>query len=292
MIGLDLIAPACLAATPLIIAGLGEAVSQRAGVMNIGLEGYLLTGACAGYAATCLTGNPWIGVAAAITAAAILGLAAALIMVVARADQVVTGTAITLLAAGLTGTAWNALQRHGHAALPANTGIDPVLGPWHLLTLVCPAAIIAVWILLTRTRTGVVLAAVGDDPSACAALAVPVARIQVAAVVAAAAAAGLAGAWLALMRTHGFQPHMSGGRGFLVLCLVILGGWRPIPLAAACLGFGLLEALQQRLQASGASAVISWRLLDLLPWIAALVAITLAGRRQRPPAALGEPLRD
>jgi ABC-type uncharacterized transport system permease subunit len=284
---LGLIAPTLMAATPLITAAMGELLAQRAGVMNLGIEGCILMGAAVGFAVTALGAPAVVGVAAAAAAAGLLGLVSGLVMIYARADQVVAGTAATLLAVGITGTVWAALQHAGHDTLPAGAGIEPWLAGQHVLTWLVPVLVIGTAVLLARMRIGLVITALGEDPDACAAAGIRVRLWRLTAVVVAAGLAGVAGAWLSLMRTHGFQPLMSGGKGFVVLALVILGRWRPVPVALACVGFALVEAVQQTMQAQGAGAQVSWRLLDLLPWLAALAALMVAGRSARSPAALG-----
>jgi simple sugar transport system permease protein len=294
-----LIAATLLAATPLLLAALGEIIAERSGTLNLGIEGLILTGAGAGFAAAVLTGNGWIGLAAAIGAAVAVGLVFAVVTVVARADQIVAGTAVNLLAIGGTGAAWAALQAHGLDRLPAGAGFQPVAIPGlpesstsaqiHPLTVLAFAAVPVLAWLMQHSRIGLIVRAVGEDPAAAAAAGIAVRQWRVGCILVAAACAGLAGAWLSLIRTHGFQPGMSAGKGFVVLALVILGRWRPGWVMAACLGFALVESAQQLAQASGAGSVLSWRLFQAAPYAAALLALAIASRASRGPAALGKP---
>ncbi len=305
-----LCAQALTSAVPLLLAGAGEMVAERAGVINVGIEGLMLIGACAGFAAAALSGSPWMGITAAIGAAMALNLIFSALTVWARAEQIVAGMALNLLALGATGTAWSVLQRHGHDALPSGAGFArgwswlgadatrwlndlPLIGPllfgqYALLPLV-GVLFIALASLDRRTRAGVVLRALGEAPDAVASAGLNVRRWRLGALLFAGACAGLAGAYLSLMRTHGFQPEMTGGKGFLVLALVIFGRWRLRGLSAACLGFGAVEALQQHLQGRGLTAAIPWQLFALAPYACALAALVFLSRGRAGPAALGKP---
>jgi simple sugar transport system permease protein len=147
----------------------------------------------------------------------------------------------------------------------------------------------AAWWLLARTRTGLALRALGEAPDTCAAAGLGVRRWRVLVVLAGGMLAGVAGAFLSIQRTHAFAPDMSGGLGFLVLALVIFGRWRVGGLLLGCLGFGLLDAMQQQLQAQGAAGAVPHRLLEALPYLAALTALALVKGGGNGPAQLGRP---
>ncbi|MEK7411898.1 MAG: ABC transporter permease [Planctomycetota bacterium] len=288
-----LIQSALIVAVPLLLAGTGELIAQRTGVINVGLEGLILAGCIGGYTGACLSGNPWLGLACAIAAGVVGALVFALATVWARADQIVVGMAMNLLAIGGAGTAWHALQDSGHATLPAAAGFARLGGPMPLdqygLGWFAVALIIATWWMLARTRTGLALRALGEAPEACVAAGIDVRRWRTLAVISAGACAGLAGAYLSIMRTHGFAPGMSGGIGFLVLALVIFGRWRIGGLAIGCLGFGLLDAGQQQLQSAGAAGTVSHQLLRATPYLAALVALAVLRGGDGGPSKLGRP---
>src|SRR5687768_8568934 len=205
-------AQAVTAAVPLVLAGIGETLAQRAGVLNVGIEGLLLTGCVAGFTGAALTGCAWSGLAAAIVASALLAALFAWATVVMRCDQIVTGMAINLLAVGGSGTTWLVAQGHGHAELSTQAGFQrgivpgisaetqawlgdlPLIGPLvfaqYGLAAVTVSLAGAAWWVLTRTRAGVIIHALGDAPDACAANGIAVRRWRVGLVILAGALAG------------------------------------------------------------------------------------------------------
>ncbi len=289
---------ALTAAVPLLLAGTGELVAERAGVLNIGLEGLILAGCIGGFAGAVLGGTAgglWLGVGGAVVAGMLVAGIFAVAVVYARVDQIVAGMAVNLLAFGAAGTIWHALQDAGRDSLPSGAGFDRIAlgGPivfdqyglgWLALALVAVTG----W-MLAKTRAGLVLRALGEAPEACAVAGIDVLRWRFAAVLACGALAGLAGAYLSIMRTHSFAPDMSGGLGFLVLALVIFGRWRIGGLVVGCLGFGLIDAVQQQLQGAGAAGAVSYRLFQALPYLAALFALAVFRGRGNGPAQLGRP---
>lgn len=283
MIDAALWASALRLATPLLFAALGGILSERAGVINIALEGKLLAGAFAAAAATLATGDPWLGVAAGAGAGILLGLLHALFGVVLRGDQIVVGVALNLLAAGASMFFMNLLYGSSANTPPfAGAGDGPGSPPLVLIALLlCPA----VDALLRFTRFGLRLRAVGEHPEAAETLGIRPVRVRVAAVAMAGALAGVGGAYLALDAAQ-FVKNMSAGRGFIALAAVIFGKWRPYGAAAACLLFGLAEALQIRLQGLG----IPTQFVQMIPYLLTMVALAGFVGRSRPPGALGAPL--
>lgn len=293
---------AVIAAVPLILAGTGELVAQRAGVINVGIEGLMLAGAFSAYLAAATLASGPAGLVAALLAGTLLALLFAAVTIWARADQIVAGTAINLIAAGLTTTAWSHLQT-AHNTLPPNTAYTrapipllsdlPLLGPvlfsqftlFYALTLL----LILTALTLRHTRAGIILRALGDAPDAVAAAGLSVKAWRTAAVLFAGATAGLAGAYLSIMRTHSFQPNMTGGQGFLVLALVIFGRWNPWGLAAGCLLFGILDSLGRLARSWPPTASIPTQTFDALPYVATLLALTLLARSRAGPKHLGQP---
>lgn len=279
-------------AIPLAIAGSGELLAQRAGVINVGIEGLMLTGCIAGFAVAVLTGNPWLAVVAAVGAGAVLALIFAAITICARVDQIVTGMAINLIAVGASGTIWETLQARGHFSLDPDVGFEPVgsgmLAHYGLLWVAVALLASTAWIL-HRSRAGVIIAAIGDAPDAAAAHGIAVRRWRVGLVVLAGALAGLAGAFLSIMRTHGFVPEMTGGQGFLVLALVIFGRWTALGLTVGCVLFGAIDAVQQHCQAAGWTEVVPFQVFTALPYLVALGALTLHLGRNPGPLMLNQP---
>jgi simple sugar transport system permease protein len=285
-------------AAPLLLAALGELVVERAGLVNVGIEGMMLAGAFAAFAAAAATGSPALGAAAALAAALALGALFAAFAVLLRADQIVVGTALNLLALGATGLGLRAAFPAGasdapgvaEAALPGLAGL-PLLGPLLLrqsvyvwLGLALCAGVAA---FLARTRAGLVLRAVGEAARAADAEGVPVQAVRCAAVLFGAAAAGLAGSILTLSQSHVFTEGMTAGRGFIALTIVIFGRWRPAGALGAALFFGLASALQFRLQARGLG--IPYPLFLMFPYAVTLAVLAFASGGARAPADLGRP---
>ncbi len=285
-----LIAQQCVfAATPLVLAGLGELIAERAGVINVGIEGLIATGAISGAAVAAWSGSGWVGILGAVGAAMVLGAVFAAASVYARVNQIVCGMAINLLAVGGAGAAWQVLQAHGLDQVPSGAGFSAhYLGFFGLTWTTLAAAGIAWW-CLRATRWGVIVRALGDEPDAAAAAGVAVARWRVGLVALAAGLAGLAGTFYSLMRVTAYTPGTSSGAGFLVLALVIFGRWSVLGLLGGCLLFGAIDALQHALQASGFNADVPYQLLTMLPYLAALAALAMLSRSAPGPRYLGEP---
>jgi ABC-type uncharacterized transport system permease subunit len=277
---------------PYACAGLGGVLSERSGVVNIALEGIMLTSALASIAVHFATGSALGGLLAGVACGAAIGLLHAVLVVRGRIDAIVSGIALNLAAAGGTRFLLRALygSSSNSPSVPAfrfaeDSGafVRTLSDPFLLMTLLAVA--LAAW-MLTRTRFGLRLRACGEDPAAAQAVGVDVASMRTAAVALGGAACGLAGTALAY-DLHQFQAGMTGGRGFIALAAVILSGWQPWRAAAACLAFAALDALQIVLQ--GQTHLPS-QILSVLPFVATLVALVLVSRRgveARPPAGLG-----
>lgn len=281
--------------TPLLLAALGELVCERAGVINIGVEGLMLTGAFAGFLAAWATGSPPIGMAAAAVAAMALGLVFAIWVVGLDGDQVVAGAALNILALGLTGVAYRAVFGVTGAALSVPTFQPlPLVAdvPW-LAPLRQPAPVYValalvpvVWVVLARTRLGLSLRAVGEAPEAAASLGIAVVRMRIGAVLVGAALAGIGGGYLSLAYSNTFVENMSAGRGFIALAIVVFGRWRPFGVLAGALLFGAASAGQFHLQAAGVA--VSYHLLLMLPYLLTLAVLAFASGSAAAPAALGQ----
>ncbi|HUF29154.1 MAG TPA: ABC transporter permease [Gemmatimonadaceae bacterium] len=292
-------------ATPLALAALGETLSQRSGVVNVGLEGIVLAGAfgalVGGYPGPMLGGEGSLlaGYLVAITSGMVLAAVFALVTVSLRANQIITGTALTLLAAGLTGTLYRAGYGTAGAALavpmadpvvvPLLSGI-PIVGQAFFAqpptTLLIYALLPLSWLLLFRTHAGLAIRAVGENPEAAIAAGIDPGRVRWAVLLAAGALGGLGGATLVLEQAGTFSEGISAGRGFIAIAIVVLARWNPFGVGVAALLFGAASALQFLIQSLGLR--VPYQLPLALPYVLTLVLLAVWGSRARAPAALGQ----
>ncbi len=300
-------------ATPLLLACLAGLFSERSGIFDIGLEGKILISAFFSAAIAALTGSVWIGLLAGIASSMILAGVHGLASITFRGNQLISGVAINFLAAGLTvliaedwfrqggrtpalsgGERFNAIQLPFAETL---SGV-PVIGPIYaelisghtILVYVALLAVVASWYVLFRTRFGLRLRAVGENPAAVDTAGISVVRLRYTAVAICGLLCGLAGAYLATGLAAGFVKDMSAGRGFIALAALIFAKWRPWPALWACLLFGFLEAVGNRYQNIDiAGVVLPVQFMQALPYI--LTVVILAGfvGRAIPPRAGGEP---
>lgn len=287
-------------AVPLLLAALGELLAERAGVINVGLEGMILTGAFAGMVTMYSTGSSLLGVFAALVAGVALGALFSVAVVRQNANQVVAGVALNLLAVGITGVGYRAIFGVTGAALTVG-GLTPLPIPLltHLpivgaalfsqtaLGYLAFALVPACAALVSRTIPGLQLRMAGENPHAAAAQGVAVARVRTLALLACGALAGLAGADLAIVYARTFVEGMSAGRGFIALAIVIFGRWSPWGILAAALLFGLATALQFHFQAL--ALAVPYQFFLMLPYVLTLIALAVSAGRTRAPAALGQP---
>ncbi|AUT03930.1 branched-chain amino acid ABC transporter permease [Nostoc sp. CENA543] len=283
-------------AVPLAFAALGGMYSERSGVLNIALEGMLLTGSFTGTAITFYTGNPWLGMLAALIAGALVGLLHAFLCVSLYVNQLVSGLAINLVAAGLTAFLAR-LVFHG-ASTQRLPGIEPIIIPGlanlpilgvffqqDIFVYLLLALVIASLYILFHTSFGLTLRAVGEYPQAAATAGVSVKKVRYLAVMLSGSLASLGGAYLALVQIMFFTEGMSAGKGFIAIAALIFGRWHPIGSTLACLLFGATEALQLRIQALGAN--IPYQFLVMLPYAIALFALLGLAGKSKPPQSLG-----
>ncbi|WP_232664804.1 ABC transporter permease [Pseudonocardia sp. TRM90224] len=275
------LAAAIRLAVPVAMAALGEVIAERSGVLNLGLEGTMLFGALAGYLGTTATGTPWLGLGSGLLAGTACGVVLALLMVVARADQIVTGLAFTLFAISATTYLFELSYTIGEPP-PRIPSIDMLE-----LVVIVIVVLAAVWFLLARTSVGLVLSAAGDAPGAVDALGYRVTNVRGAATVAGNALAGLAGAMLVCGPLGLFVQNVTAGRGWVALALVVFARWRPGRAVAGALLFGLCDALQLRLQ--GTATAIPYEIFLALPYLVTLVALMVRAKRSATPAALAVP---
>ncbi|MBI3890125.1 MAG: ABC transporter permease [Candidatus Wallbacteria bacterium] len=289
-----LLQSAIIGATPLILAALGGLFSERAGIVNIGLEGLMLSGAFAAALTTLKTGSPWLGILAGAAAGAAVALIHAVVCIRFKADQVVSGVALNMFASGLTlFLAQVFCERQRSFAIPEEARLPvlaDLLGPIPVLGAMSPLVFLAVlaapltWLVVYRTRFGLRLRAVGENPHAADTAGVPVALYRYAGVLISGALAGLGGAYLPFY-AGSFVKNMSGGRGYIALAALIFGKWQPAGVFVACLLFGLASAVQDFVQGTWLPSQFA----QMIPYVVTMV--TLAGfiGQAGPPGALGKP---
>ncbi len=293
------LASAVALATPLALAALGEATTERAGVINIGLEGSVIWGALAGALAALATG-PHVGLGVGALAGGAVALLFAAFAVGLNTDQIITGTAVTIGSLGFTGAVFQ--SRFGATGIALDLGTVPsweipilaripVLGPAFFdqalpAYIAYVAAPLLAWFLF-RTRWGMELRAVGEAPDAAHAAGVHVVRIRMAATAFGGLMAGLAGAHLSLVYTGTFAENMSAGRGFIAIAVVVLGRWSPVWVFVSALFFGAAQALQFALQALNVD--LPYPVFLALPYLLSLAALAGWFGRSRAPAALAQP---
>lgn len=284
-------------ATPLLIAALGEAIAERAGAINIGLEGCIIVGAFVAFA---LGASSTGGYVAATVAGACVGGVFAVFAVMLRRDQIIVGAALTMLGLGLTGTLFRARDAGLDALVDTDAALRlpllaevPVVGralfAQPVVTYVAVLLVPLVWWVLNRTHLGLALRAVGESPDAARAAGVRVRTMQAGAVIVGSALGGLAGAALVLAQAGTFAEGMSAGRGFLAIAIVALGRWRPAGVALAATVFGGAMALQYVVQALG--WMLRYELVLMIPYVLTLVALGAFGKGSAP-AMLGRTADD
>ena len=277
-------------AIPYLFAASGGVVSERSGLIALGLEGYMLTGAFCGALASYYSGSPWIGLVGATAGGVAIALLYAVTAIRSRADQVVVGIAINLLITGATRfflrlafhSSANSPRVPGFGAEQSGTGIGALAGN-PLIWLGIIAVVIVAW-LIYRTPYGLRLRAVGEHPAAATSVGIKVARVRYLAAALSGALAALGGAYLALDQ-HQFSAEMTAGRGFIALAAVIFGRWDPFRAGLACLLFAAAETLQIQLQGSQA---IPSQFVEMIPYALTIIALAGVVGRAVPPAALGK----
>jgi ABC-type uncharacterized transport system permease subunit len=278
-----LIALTLVKATPIIYAALGGVISERSGVINIGLEGMMAAGAFTAVVASFATHSPVLGLAAGIGAGALFGYLLAFAATRFKVDQIVAGTGINLICAG--GAAYGLVLLFNQ---PGASVQDASLGSsyWVLVVLAFALAALLQWVLY-RTPWGLRIRASGENPSAVVSAGLNPLLLRTYAVILSGALAGLGGAFLSIGELNLYSDGMTAGRGFIALAAVIFGRWHPVGATVACVIFGFFEALQYVLQ--GQIAWLPANAMQALPYIAALIALAGVTGRVRAPAADGVP---
>ncbi len=287
-------------ATPLTLGAIAGILCERSGIINIAIEGMMLTAAFAGAVVGSVASNLYIGLGAAILAGALAGLALAVLSIRYRVDQIIGGTAVNILAAGLTafvakqlGSIDRELVRAGtfHKLSPPLLADIPVIGPilfnQSIFVYAMYASVAWFTFALFRTRWGLRLRAAGEHPKAADTVGINVPRTRYLAVMLGGAMAGLAGAYFTLGSTGSFEENMTSGRGFIALAAVLFGRYRPVGAMIAALLFGFAESLQPALAILGSP--VPSQFLQMAPYLVTVIAVAGFVGAARPPAAEGKP---
>lgn len=299
ILSLNTISAAIRMATPIALAAMGGAFSERSGIINIGLEGMILTGAFTGVLGSYYTGSPWLGVILAVLAGALLGYIFALFTIKFKADHVVAGVGLNILALGA--TTWLMQILWGsRGSSPNVTGLSeisiPVLkdipvireliGTQSPLVYLMIILVICGWYLMFKTPLGLRIRMTGEHPEAADTLGINIKGVQYFSVILSGAFSSLGGVYLSLGHLNWFSNNMSAGRGYMALAANIFGQWNPLGGLAASFLFSFSDAIQMRLQ--GLNLNLANELIQMIPYL--LTVIVLAGTvlRSRPPAALGK----
>lgn len=291
---------AVIAAIPLMFAGIGELVTEKSGVLNLGVEGMMLMGAVTGYAVTAATGHPWIGVAASIGAGVAMALLFGFLTLTMLANQVATGLSLTIFGIGLSAyvgkpyTSASVSATIGVLPIPGLAKI-PVLGP--AVFSLTPLGYMAfasfglvAWFLY-RTRAGLVLRSVGESPAVAHSVGFPVVGVRYGATLFGGGMAGLAGGYYSIVYLHLWQEQLTSGRGWIALALVVFATWRPWRLLLGALLFGAVTGLQFYAQA--VDVPVPTQVLAMLPYLATIVVLAAISRnpntiKLNAPASLGK----
>ncbi|WP_425043363.1 ABC transporter permease [Primorskyibacter sp. S87] len=289
-----LVASLMVAATPLLLAAIGELVVEKAGVLNLGVEGMMIVGAISGFAISVETGSPWLGFIASAIGGAVLSLLFVLLTQVALANQVASGLALTLFGLGLSalmGQTYVGIKppQMGKLDLPILSDL-PVIGPilfGHDPILYLGIALTAaVWAVLKYTRVGLILRAVGENHDAAHALGYKVIKIRILAILFGGACAGLGGAYISLIRVPQWTEGMTAGVGWIALALVVFASWKPWRALLGAYLFGGVTVVQLNLQAAGVAIPVEY--LAMSPYlITILVLVILSADKSSAPASLG-----
>ena len=308
IIGIGLFATGLQLAMPTALAAVGEAFSERAGVLNLGLEGMMLCAALASFSVAYYA-DAAVGVLAGVATGMLVAALMAFLSVTLKTEQVINGIVIVIFAQGITAFAYERIfgsattqpeitslpnvHIPGLASIP---WVGPVLFEQNVLFYVSLVLVVGVWLLLQNTKFGLSVRAVGEHPAAADSVAVHVDRVRWLALLVCGAMAGFGGAVLIIGDVSLFGTNVTAGRGWVALALVIFGRWNPLLVFGGAIAFGLLDALQLRIQAAsgGSNSAVPFEVFQALPYVltlAVMVVTTIAARRNAQPAALGIPYR-
>lgn len=300
MIGVvELLSATLRISTPIVLAAVGETYSERAGVLNVGIEGMMLSGALSGVIVSIVTGSAWLGLLGGAATGAVVALLHAAITITLKSDQIVSGIGINLLALGLTSYLVNIYYPGQSARVPERIpelsipglrdlpGLGPVLFEQHPVVYVALLTGIASYWVLYRTQFGRRITACGENPKAADVAGISVERTRYQGVLIAGALAGLGGAVLSVVHLGFFSHNLTNGRGFIALAAVLFGNWHVVKVMLAALFFGLIDALQLQLQAIGVG--LPPELLTMLPYLLTLAVLAGAVGASRMPAHFVQP---
>lgn len=272
------------AAVPILLAAVGEILAERSGVVNIGLEGLMLIGAFVGVLVGDVTSSGLLGVLAACAVGLALGLLHGAIAVYLRGDQIVAGVAMNLFAAGLVAYGIQAVWHvAGYKQTPQWALVDP-----NVFTALAFAISFIVWYILNKTRLGIIIRAVGEDPEAAYSAGIDVFKVRLIATAVGAALASLGGAYLSQAYLSVVTKDISAGRGFIALADVVFANWNPLLAVAGSLIFGFFDAFSYWLQLYG---FVRYEVTRMMPYIATLLVVAGVIGKARPPRALGKPFK-
>jgi len=278
-------------ATPLVWAAIGGLYSERSGVINIALEGLMLAGAFTAAAVTFYTHSPWIGVGAAAVAAAFFALLLGVVCIRFKANEVVAGTGINILFLGLPAVLSGALfLSSGSTPQIPREELLPAFGQLSVMSIVAVLLVACTQYVLYRTRFGLRLRAVGENPEAADAAGIRVHRLRYAGVILSGVLAGVGGAYLSIGQSSLFTRNMTAGRGFIALAALIFGKWRPVPTMLACVLFGFADALTIQMQGvvklpSGEDVPVQF--IQMIPYVVTIIVLAGFIGQSRAPGALG-----
>ena len=294
LINVGLFAAAIRMATPIVYAALGGMFSERVGVVNIGMEGIMLTSALGGVTVSYYTGNPWLGVAAAVVTGGLMGLVHAVVTVKYAGNQIVSGTGLNILAMGFTAymsqILWGSRGASDSVAgikditIPILSDIPvigPIIGTHSPLVYLMPVVTIICYVVLFRTPLGLHIRAVGEHPTAAETAGIDVVKIKYMGVIVSGMLSGLGGAFLSLSHLNLFARGMTGGRGFIALAALIFGKWMPFGVLEAGLLFGFADALQMRLQSLG---ILPPQIILMIPYVLTVAVLAGVVGKAKPPS--------
>ncbi len=272
------------AGTPLLFATLGEILTQRAGVLNLGVEGMMIVGALTGFMGSYYSHSPWIGVLVAMICAGLVSVLHGFLCITLKSDQVISGITIVLLGIGLTSFIGEAMVgKTGYGFEPLHFPffsdipfLGPVLFRYNILVYLAVFLVLLLWWFLFKTRIGLEIIAVGENPATADTLGISVDRIQYLCVFLGGMLAGLGGSFLSLAYTRIWIDQMTAGRGWIAIALVIFAAWTPQRALIGAYLFGGIEGLQLRLQTAGIG--VSHHLLQMMPYAATILVLLFSAR--------------
>lgn len=292
-----LVASIMVSATPILLAALGEMVVEKAGVLNLGVEGMMITGAVMGFAVAVGSGSPLLGFAGAALAGAVLSLSFGLLTQYLLSNQVATGLGLTLVGLGLSALIGSSFEGLRAPSLPKLDlpllgdlpGLGPMLFRHDIMVYVSLALVAAVWAFLKFTRAGLILRAVGENHDSAHALGYRVVHVRLAAIAFGGACAGLGGAYVSLVRVPQWTEGMTAGAGWIALAIVVFASWRAFGVLLGAYLFGGVSVLQLNLQAAGTTVPVE--LLSMSPYLITILVLVIISARgvHGAPGSLGRP---